>query len=170
MKQCRGTFLKTFSMIRNIQSHVRGIAARKVFIGMRIEASVLTRTTRKPLSDISDVVKRKNTGRSLRNKNIPFQEIVGENVLEARNFKPNRSKIAAEGLSSALKRAKLTSNESCGEDVSILREEIERLKVVDLRQELRSHGLESKVYSKLRKAELVTLVLQRRGFIKLNDI
>jgi hypothetical protein len=48
------------------------------------------------------------------------------------------------------------------ETIDSLRDAVGKLKVVDLRNELSSLGIEPKAYRKLRKAELVTMVTQER--------
>lgn len=86
-----------------------------------------------------------------------------ENLKPPTNFKKTRSNVAASGLATAIKRASRASSttDDAGPDVG-LRKEIEKLKVADLRLELKSYGLESRTYNKLRKAELVSMVLTER--------
>jgi IQ calmodulin-binding motif len=164
MKHCRNTFVQTKRMARIIQTSARRMLAKNTLIKLRFEASAPIKTSRKPFSDISDTSMKKSADRSLRSKNMPSQHAAGENVPMTTNHKTNRSVIAAEGLSTALKRAALSATQLCEGEMSALREEIEKLKVVDLRQELKSRGVPSKEYNKLRKAELITVVLQHRGF------
>lgn len=75
-----------------------------------------------------------------------------------------RTNLAVESLSTVLKRV---NEESCihsgATDQKHTMDEIERLKVVELRQELKKYGVESKHYSKLRKAELVSMVFEQRN-------
>lgn len=46
---------------------------------------------------------------------------------------------------------------------NLLRRDVEKLKVVDLRQELKAYGLESKIFNKMRKADLVSMVVEERS-------
>jgi hypothetical protein len=80
-----------------------------------------------------------------------------------RHYPTNRAAVAAEGLSVALKRASMESIIQRGDgQPERMIHEIEKLKVVDLRHELKSYGLGSKSYSKLRKADLVAMVFEHR--------
>jgi IQ calmodulin-binding motif len=108
---------------------------------------------------------------------IPTEEYVStlykngndENVRPSRNCKMNQTALAAEGLAIALKTACESSTPNSRDNHHVVKiDEVEKLKVVDLRQELKSYGLESKVYNKLRKAELVVLVVQQREVSTLN--
>ena len=89
-----------------------------------------------------------------------------ENIRPERNsdHKAIRTVLAVESFSTAVKRVNETSFSHGGGavDQKCLLDEIEKMKVVELRHELKSFGMESKNYNKLRKAELVTMVFEQR--------
>jgi hypothetical protein len=78
--------------------------------------------------------------------------------------KINRTELAAENLSTVLRRVSERTYilDSAFNEKGMLNE-IEKLKVVELRHELKSYGVESKSYCKLRKAELVRMVFEHRS-------
>jgi myosin heavy subunit len=125
-----------------------------------VNATRSTRSSRKPLGEVtttcsstvaSPVNTRRRTTRSTATSGDGEEN--GGNV-------NRRTDTASKQV--GRKPASETSNEDTGTSSADLQEQLEQMKVVELRAELKQRGVESKVYNKLRKAQLVQLLVTER--------
>ena len=134
-----------------------------------LNASKLKVNTRRGQNNVAMSTMNASNGSCNLREHNSTQNIISERNTE--NIKPerksvckmNRAVLAVKDFSTVVKQI---NDESILLDVvddqKDMLNEIEKLKVVDLRHELKSYGVESKTFSKLRKAELVTMVLEQR--------